>query len=92
MITVSRADLYYEELGELACNAMLHALLKAQYKKGFTPMRERNEILIKYLKEKQQLPKWKPYKKEIKTMLLLARKGGDLLARLGDINRMILNC
>ncbi|SGZ19300.1 Putative uncharacterized protein [Moritella viscosa] len=55
-------------------------------------MRERNEILIKYLKEKQQLPKWKPYKKEIKTMLLLARKGGDLLARLGDINRMILNC
>ena len=89
---MSKTDLYYDVLGELSCNAMLHVLLKAQYKKGFTPKRERNEILIKYLKEKQQLSKFKPCKKEIKTMLLLARKDGDLLTRLSDINLMILNC
>ena len=63
-------------------NLMLHIFITMKYRKGFVPLYKRNSIAIKYLKDKLDLPQFKPCKKEIKTMLHIARKGGDLLVRL----------
>ncbi|CAM2895521.1 DUF2913 family protein [Moritella viscosa] len=88
---MNQDKLYDEALKEITCHAMLHTFMKIQYKDGFTPYHERNDILIKYLKEKQHLSKFKSCKKEIKTMLFFAREGGDLLAILSDINHISIN-
>jgi hypothetical protein len=79
---INKEDACDEALGVLTCHLMLHIFITMKYRKGFVPLHERNSIAIKYLKDKQGLPQFKPCKKEIKTMLHIARKGGDLLARL----------
>jgi len=79
---INKKDACDEALGILTCHLMLHIFITMKYKKGFMTLHERNSIAIKYLKDKQNQPQFKPCKKEIKIMLHIARKGGDLLSRL----------
>ncbi|MEZ9997942.1 DUF2913 family protein [Vibrio lentus] len=79
---------YYKALNTLVSNALLHLFMQTQATKGFVPKAKRNAILVKYIKARQHLPEFKAIKKDMKTMLNLGRKGGDLQQGLDEINTM----
>ncbi|WP_394167990.1 DUF2913 family protein [Photobacterium piscicola] len=82
---------YYQLLSELIEHSLLHLYFKISATTRFTPVQRRNDILVKFIKDKGCEARYKPLKTEIKRMVLLGRnKSGDLERRLVDLNQMAM--
>ncbi|WP_369686431.1 DUF2913 family protein [Photobacterium leiognathi] len=65
---------YYQLLSELLDNSLLHLYCNISSTTRFTPVHRRNEILVRFIKEKSKEMHYRPLKTEIKRMLLLGKK------------------
>ncbi|RSD30399.1 DUF2913 family protein [Vibrio pectenicida] len=82
---------YHQALSEVVLHALLHILMQKAQSTRFIPPKRSNDILVKYLKAQISRSKYSVCKKDIKTMLAIARKGGNLLVRLFEIHQMNLD-
>ena len=82
---------YYQLLSELIEHSLLHLYFKISATTRFTPVQRRNDILVKFIKDKSSEARYKSLKTELKRMILLGRnKSGDLERRLVDLNQMAM--
>ena len=82
---------YYQLLSELIEHSLLHLYFKISATTRFTPIQRRNDILVKFIKDKSSEGRYKSLKTELKRMILLGRnKSGDLERRLVDLNQMAM--
>lgn len=79
---------YHQAFSAVVVNALLHVLMQRAQSSRFMPTKRCNELLIKHLKGVLDRPEYALCKKEIKVMISLARKGGDLCARLFELNQL----
>jgi hypothetical protein len=64
----------YEQLfNETIDNALLHLWMTVSVSDRFASTKTRNEILIKYIKPNIKTPKYRPIKKELKSLLVIGR-------------------
>ena len=82
---------YYQLLSELIEHSLLHLYFKISATTRFTPIQRRNDILVRFIKDKSSEARYKSLKTELKRMILLGRnKSGDLERRLVDLNQMAM--
>ncbi|MEZ9999948.1 DUF2913 family protein [Vibrio sp. 10N.261.46.A3] len=82
---------HYQATTRLVTHALFALYFQIQSNKGYTPIKKRNEILVKFIKGQQKKAVYSTLKKEIKTMLAIGRNPkGNLEARLHDINQLNL--
>ncbi|MCY9828819.1 DUF2913 family protein [Vibrio chagasii] len=82
---------HYQATTRLVTHALFALYFHIQGNKGYTPIKRRNEILVKFIKGQQKKAVYSTLKKEIKTMLAIGRNPkGNLEARLHEINRLNL--
>ncbi|EMQ2878802.1 DUF2913 family protein [Vibrio navarrensis] len=82
---------YHQAFSEVVLHALLHLLMHKAGSERFLPTKRSNEILVKYLKARVNQPAYAVCKKDIKVMIGIARKGGDLMARLLELNQLNLD-
>lgn len=82
---------YYQLLSELIDNSLLHLYFNVSSTTRFTPVHRRNDILVRFIKEKSKVMRYRPLKTEIKRMLLLGKnKNGNLESRLLELHRLAM--
>jgi len=79
---------YHLTLNELVTHTRLHVAMLNAASKKHVPIATSNAQYIKYLKPKQKQAKWKPVKNEIKWLINIGRKNGDLGQKLEELNRI----
>lgn len=77
---------YHSELSEVVIDALLHLYLKINASSRFVPLSTRNKILKDWLEPKVKSIHYKGLKKELQILVRIAKKGGDVEAKLLDIN------
>ncbi|MCW8336384.1 DUF2913 family protein, partial [Vibrio paucivorans] len=82
---------YHQAFSEIVLNALLHLFMHKASSERFIPTKRSNEILVKFLKARVNRSGYAVCKKDIKVMIGVARKGGDLTARLFELNQMNLD-
>ncbi|MFA0079360.1 DUF2913 family protein [Vibrio artabrorum] len=84
---------HYQAISCLVTHALLALYFQIQNRQGYTPIKRRNDILVKFIKTQQKKAMYASLKKEMKTMLAIGRNPkGNLEARLHDINQLNLEC
>jgi hypothetical protein len=78
-------DSSVDMLISLVNNALLHLYLCISESRGHTTLAKRNEILSRYLKSFVTTPAYKVIKKDIKLLLIVAKKG-NLEQKLKELN------
>ena len=82
---------HYLASNQLVTHALFVLYFQIQKNTGYTPIKKRNEILVKHLKMQQNKRVYSTLKKEIKTMLAIGRNPkGHLEARLHEVNQINL--
>ena len=82
---------HYQATTRLITHALFALYFQVQESKGYTPIKRRNEILVKFLKNQQKKSIYTTLKKEIKTMLAIGRKpNSNLEEKLHELNRLNL--
>jgi hypothetical protein len=82
---------YHQAFSELVLHSLLHIMMQKAQSTRFIPPKRSNDILVKYLKAQVSRPRYAVCKKDIKTMIGIARKGGNLLVRLFELHQMNLD-
>lgn len=82
---------YHQAFSEVVLNSLLHFFMHKASSERFIPTKRSNEILVKYLKARANRPAYAVCKKDIKVMIGIARKGGDLTTKLFELNQMNLD-
>lgn len=82
---------YHQAFSEVVLHALLHILMQKAQSTRFIPSKRSNDILVKYLKAQLSRSRYSVCKKDIKTMIGIARKGGNLLVRLFELRQMNLD-
>ena len=81
--------MYYENLLRLCDNALLHLYTSISLTGRFASSSERNEILVKFLKNKVKLPEYKDLKKDLKLLVRVGRnKNMKLEVRLIELKEI----
>jgi hypothetical protein len=78
-------DSSVDMLVSLVSNALIHLYLSISDSKGYTTLAKRNDILSRYLKSFVANPTYKGVKKDIKLLLIVAKKG-NLEQKLKELN------
>ncbi|PMM38421.1 DUF2913 family protein [Vibrio lentus] len=82
---------HYQASSCLVTHALFALYFQIQSSQGYTPIKRRNDILVKFIKAQQKKAMYASLKKEMKTMLAIGRNPkGNLEARLHDINQLNL--
>ncbi|MFA0053662.1 DUF2913 family protein [Vibrio echinoideorum] len=82
---------HYQASSCLVTHALFALYFQIQSSQGYTPIKRRNEILVKFIKAQQKKAMYASLKKEMKTMLAIGRNPkGNLEAKLHDINQLNL--
>lgn len=77
---------YYQAINTITTHSLLHLLLSISDQKRFVPVKQRNQILVKWLKSQVQLKGCSPIKKELKDLIHIGRKAGtDLESKLWEL-------
>lgn len=83
---------YYKNLNDVIVHALLHVLMQANQSPRYIPTPKRNELLVKFLKPKLHQKALSNIKKDIKLMILTAKKkGGNLEQKLYELNAQARN-
>ncbi len=65
-------------------SSLLHLYISCSETTRFVPVQRRNELLLKYLKPQLNKSEYKPFKKDIKTLLILGKQ------RTADLEKQII--
>ena len=79
---------YHQQLSEFVSSALLLIYSRLNVTGRFLPKEKRNELLIQYFKKQIKLPRNAMIKKDIKSLLLIARKNGETETQLWSLHAM----
>lgn len=79
---------YHQQFSEFVSSALLLIYSRLNVTGRFLPKGKRNELLIQYFKKQIKLPRNAMIKKDIKSLLLIARKNGETEAQLWSLHAM----
>ncbi|WP_178306603.1 DUF2913 family protein [Vibrio algicola] len=79
---------YHQQLSRLVTHSLLHLLSQMAIDTRFWPLKKRNASLQRYLKSQLTSPKYDRLKKDIKQMISIAKKNGELEAKLYELDDM----
>ena len=79
---------YHQLFSEFVSTALLLIYSRLNLTTRFLPKEKRNELFIQYFKTQMKLPCNGMIKKDIKSLLLIARKNGDTENQLWTLNTM----
>lgn len=81
---------YHRAMTTIVTHSLLHLYTKIGQKKGYMPIKQRNELLVKFLKPRLKLKGYAIAKKDIKALIQKGREANANLERqlwkLNDIN------
>lgn len=81
---------YHQTFTQFTTLALLHLYCYLDITSRFVPIKKRNELLIKLLKKQITLPGNAIIKKDLKTLIMIARKGQNLEVKLWALHKV--NC
>lgn len=79
---------YHQAFTRLTTLSLLHLYCYMDVSSRFVPITKRNELLITFLKIHITLPDNILIKKDIKTLIMVARKGKDLEGKLWELHKV----
>lgn len=79
---------YHQQFSLLMTNSLLHLLSHIAADTHYWPRKKRNELLVRYLKKQLKSPQFDKIKKDIKTMLAVAKRGGALENKLYELDSL----
>ena len=79
---------YHQQFSEFVSSALLLIYSHLNVTGQFLPKEKRNELLIQYFKKQIKLPRNAIIKKDIKSLLLIARKNGETESQLWSLHAM----
>jgi len=89
IFTILNEQHYSDLLDELITHSLLHLYLTMADSRGFTPVVNRNKILVRFIKPKLKDPKYSRLKNELRMLLSVGRYvKGNLEAKLIEVNTL----
>jgi len=79
---------HHQAFTRLTTLSLLHLYCSIDLLPRFTPIKKRNNLLVKFLKKQATLPDNVIIKKDIKTLIIAARKGQNIESKLWELHRV----
>lgn len=79
---------YHQSLTRLTTLSLLHLYCSIDVLPRFTPIKKRNDLLVKFLKKQATSPDNVIIKKDIKTLIISARKGQNIEKKLWELHNV----